>query len=249
MRAKIWSVVLTTALIGSTVLSSPARADVITFHDQTLWTAAVGSPSFFVNFESFTTDVPFDIVPLNVGPFTASVNGSSPFGNFIDTEFLFPPSFGGASMNMFVNGPLGAGLSGPVTVDFVFSNPVRAFFADFFAAGSPFVGNSPAMMNLLFADGTSADILIPLVVQCFQGVCSPPPEQDLQGFGFASSQAVTRLRFSNQANDGFHADNFRGVAAEVTASPEPTTFALLAFGLAGLGLVARARRRAIRVQR
>lgn len=60
---------------------------------------------------------------------------------------------------------------------------------------------------------------------------------------FAHFDAPTTVTFS--AGDGTRGDNFGGVSLRVTAAPEPATWAIMLLGFGGMGVMLRARRRAL----
>ena len=192
-------------------------ANIQTFTDRTSWTTAVGAIDFTVSFESFTTDTSFASAPLNLGPFTLSVNGVISGRDFVDVSpFLFPPlpaSFGNAAADVFVQGPL--------TVDLTPTSPIHGLFADFLNAGN----GQQLDLTLSLSGGGTADILV------------PGTGNGLVPFGFVSmTDSITRIRLNNTVNDGLYLDNISGAAAQASV-PEPSS--LSNFGLVLLGLAVR----------
>ena len=213
LKKRILSGIILAATLGT---ASIASAAIITFTNRAVWTAAVAGPDYTVDFESFVADTSFATVPLDVGPFTLSTNGTASTGrNFVDKNpFIFPgvpASFGTAATDIFVEGAL--------TADLTLDTAVRGFFADFLFAGN----GTQLDLTLTFSGGGSADILV------------PGTGAGLEPFGFISTgDSIASIRFNNSANDGFYIDNVSG-AAELAVVPEPATFALFALGIAGLG--------------
>lgn len=192
----------------------PLAAQVVTYTNAGAFSAAAGPPAFVVDFESYTSDVSFAGSPLDVGPFSILANNPQSYPNYIDvapSASPYPGSFGNAALAGFVD------WGGP-TIDFLFDSPVTGFFADFLYAGN----FDELDLELLFTDGSNSMLHVPGT-----GV-------DLQSFGFTSGMAVTRIRLSNQVNDGFIVDNILGTRAGVIATPEPASLSLLALGLVGL---------------
>ena len=211
---------LTALVVVAAAWANVASATIITYTDRTLWTNAMPSVDYTVDFESFVADTSFALVPLDVGPFTLSTIGTAvPGTNLVDvspfTCCVVPASFGNVAVDIFVDVGLMA--------EIVFDTPVQGFFADFFAAGNTF------QLTLTLADGSSTMIQV------------PGPGNSLEPFGFIStSNAIMSIEFSNTLNDGFFVDNIS--AGNAVSVPEPGTLALLGIGLAGMGLMRRRRK-------
>jgi len=211
---------LTALVVVAAAWANVASATIITYTDRTLWTNAMPSVDYTVDFEGFGVDTSFALVPLDVGPFTLSTIGTAlPGRNIVDVApFLFlgvPVSFGNAAVTIFVDD--GDGL----TAKIVFDTAVQGFFADFLFAGNT------SELTLTLANGDTTMIQV------------PGPGDSLEPFGFISTGgAIMSIEFSNTVNDGFYIDNI----SAGFAVPEPGTLALLGIGLAGMGLMRRRRK-------
>lgn len=213
-RVTFLAVALCVASVGS-------AAVITTYTDRAVWTAAVGAPSFTVDFESYTATASFASAPLNAGPFTLSTVGTAPAGTefidvspFVSTDPI-PPSFGNATAAIYVKNP--------VAVDLTFATGVSGFFADFLYAGN----GVPLTLSLSFAGGGSADVSV------------PGGGTTLVPFGFVASAPITAIRFNNSRNDGFFIDNVAGLSSALvtppTTVPEPGSLALFGIAIAALG--------------
>ena len=196
--------------------SSSATAGVVTFTDRSVWTAAVASVAYTVDFDGIAAGTSFRTTALDVGPFTLSSHNPVPGSDEVrDTAALpdpVPPSFGLRSVYMFVDGEANT------TVDLVFAASTHGFFADFGYPGN----TSQLVLTLSMEGGGSIDLLVP-------GIGST-----IESFGFTSTDAVTSIRLLNTVNDGFDLDNVSAAGPTGSTVPEPATLTLVGIGLAGL---------------
>lgn len=199
------------------LLSNSLHSAITIYTDRTAWrNAAGGSQLFYVDFNSYTTDVAAT-GPLDVGPFTLTPNGSwymplidSPQGGFGNT------SVGGTA------GVTMQALSG-VNLLVSFDNAVGSFGFD--------LADS-------FGDGRMAKITTS--AGDFHDFVAHP---GTVGFiGLVSSSAFNSITFSTISNvrpqiDNFEANSFSGV-------PEPSGGSLLVLGAGGVFALRRLRRKA-----
>ena len=99
---------LASVAAAASFVAPVANADLVTYTDRTMWeTAAGGSPSINVNFDSYGTDT---ALPEDVGPFTIEVFGGSG-GSRIDAPPLELDVNGTTNLRMFFNADTDQGVT------------------------------------------------------------------------------------------------------------------------------------------
>jgi hypothetical protein len=212
------------AVIALGTISTGQAQPITTFTSRTNWNAAIsGSSTFLENFESFTSDIPFRITPVDVGEFTLFQAGENPnFRNLIEVPpFEFDDNNGTNHASMFTN-------FGATTVDMIFDTPVFAWGADFFGADE----TTGERLDLdLMLDMGGIFVTIPVTTNNgFFGFVTNPAEQ-IRKLTF-----VSRTNNPGQGGEGFGLDNVAG--AQSQAVPEPTSMSgILVFAVLATGSV------------
>ena len=205
---------------GAFLLNS-LNAAVTAYTDRTAWrNAAGGAQLFYVDFNSYTTDVA-GTAPVDVGPFTLT-----PTGDWNVIPLIDSPQ--GGFRNRSVDGTAGVtlyGLSSPPTSLLVnFDSEVGSFgfdLADIFGTGS---GIRRALITTSTGDS-------------YQFVANP----GTIGFiGLVSTSAFNSVTFTSGDTVRPQMDNF-----EARAVPEPSALSLLVVGLGGVMALRRCRRSAV----
>lgn len=190
-------------------------AAITMYTDRNAWrSAAGGSQVFFVNFNSYGTDVAAT-GPLDTGPFTLTPNGSW-YMPLIDSP---QSGFGNTSVNGTAGVTMQA-LSG-VSLLVSFDNAVGSFgfdLADSFGGGR--------MARITTSTGDFHDFVAHTGTVGFIGLVSTGP--------------ITSVTFSSLSNVRPLIDNFEANSA--SAVPEPSAVSLLGLGIVGLLALRRMRK-------
>jgi hypothetical protein len=210
-----------------------ARATLTTFTSRSDWQTAVAAAGLSIQynegFESFSSDTPFRMAPVNVnGQFTLSQAGTDQvFRNLIDVPpFDFTDNNGTKHASLYTN--FGTATTGTF-VNMTFSTPIEAWGGDF---------SQDTLLELLNMNVNSVSSAVLNTYQI------PDTAGATFFFGFVGQPADTvgsltflsRTNVAGSSGEGFGLDNVT-VAAAV---PEPTTLVLLFAGIAAL-LVTRRR--------
>ncbi len=224
---------LLSVVLASLAVAAPAAAQ--SFTSRSAFIAALGAPSYVETFES----VPIAKDAAHCGPF--SQHG-----------ITYTPLAGTGCNQVYVQTPAGAGVGSPfygagigtltssvLTADgnewfqLTFANPTYAVGFDVYLNGL-----GPAFAR--FYNGAS----LLATIQVGAGTLGAPQRGSIGFEGYASSGAITMVEF--QATNGgvlnTALDNVAVYDTPVSTTPEPASLALVASGLAGVGLVARRRR-------
>ena len=201
------------------LLSNSLHSAVTAYTDRTAWrSAAGGAQLFYVDFNSYTTDVPAT-APLNVGPFTLTPSGS--------WDMPLIETAQGSYGNTLVGGTSGVTMrvtSAGQQLAVSFNSPVGSFGFDL---GDSFGGGRTARITT--SNGDFYDFVA---------------HTGTVGFiGLVSTSAFSSVTFSSTSNvrpviDNFEANTFSGV-------PEPSAVSLLVVGLGGVIALRRCRRSAV----
>lgn len=196
------------------LFSSSLHSAVTIYTDRTAWrNAAGGSQLFYVDFNSYTTDVAAT-GPLNVGPFTLTPSGSWDMPLIETAQGGYGNTLVGGTSGVTMRAVSGAGIQLSVSFD----NPVGSFgfdLADSFGGGR--------MARITTSTGDFYDFVA---------------HTGTVGFlGLVSSSAFNSVTFSSTSNvrpqiDNFEANSFSGV-------PEPSAGTLLALGAGVLAMMRR----------
>jgi len=231
--------------IAMIACAGSASAAVIGYTDRTSWEAALGSETIVMeDFEGVGSDTTFRDTTIDFGDFTIGEIGGAATSASVNLIDVSPFSFSGVNAidgsayalgwvnNLNATYPI----SQAAYVEFVFDDPVSAFAMDLNAL----VIN----IGLLFYVLPSG--LDPTVssnyVQCV--ACNGALANDFVGFTTTAGESFDRIVILPAVSDGsgsgqrFGMDNVSWVSA---AGPEPSTAALLALGLTGLGVAGRRR--------
>ncbi len=194
-------------------VSDSLHAAVTAYTDRTTWrNASGGSQLFYVDFNSYTTDVA-GTAPVDVGPFTLTPSGSWSVIPMIDSPQ-------GGFWNRSVDGTAGVTLYGvsspPTSLLVTFDSAVGSFgfdLADSFGTGS---GIRRAWITTSAGDS-------------YQFVA----HTGTIGFiGLVSTSAFNSVTFTSSDTVRPQMDNF-----EALAVPEPSALSLLMLGLGGVVLL------------
>jgi hypothetical protein len=207
-----------TAIAVTLPTFAPANAGISFYSNRTSWETAIGSPGFTENFESFAADVDFSFGTTSLpNGFSLSHIGSNNFRNLIDV----PPigfgneSNGTSSASIYVNG------DPPVdTVTITLDINAVAFGFDLSdVSGGGGEGSILSLSGSPAANATSMNIA--------SGVSG------FYGFIANGGDFINTAQLKGQGNssggEGLFLDNFAGVSV-----PEPSLFALAAFGPIGI---------------
>jgi hypothetical protein len=232
--------VISAAVLGLLAAPGTAHADVLIYGDRGAWEAAVGAPSFFVDFSTFAQDVSFGGQAVDAGPFlllgfprppeftSPTYRIDVPPLSFPFSEF--PPEFGARVIVGYNDIP---GI--PDHAEMLFDVPLTAWGADLWTST---VVDDVLGVDLYAEDGSLLTTLQPL------------PQGGLVFFAFETTagERVQKLVFRSLggpagelAGDAVEIDNVAGVVAAPV--PEPSTLLLTSgAGMALLGRRARHRR-------
>lgn len=212
--------VLASLLVSSAVaVAAPAAAQITTFTNRGAF-AGAAAPLSTVDFESFATDTSFRTSPVDAGPFSVRVVGTTAS----NTSYNFVDVAPAASSESDVNGTNNLRVFTDATSSFFFQfdNPTTAFGADFRSF------NDSSLRTLIFVDGMQIT----------------PPVSPMSGaltfFGFTSTSAFSTVEFRGVQNDVFGIDDV-SFSRATAAVPEPATWAMMLFGFGGLGYSMRRR--------
>ena len=193
--------------------SSAGAATITSFTDRATFNTAVGIPLTLETFNSFGVETSFNITPLDVGDFTLSILGTTPFNNknFIDIP---PPQIS----QFDVDGSTIANVTTTDTNSFEisFDSAITAFGADF----ASFNDGSVRSEIILAGETISPSVVGNL---------------DVRFIGFISDTPFLTVRFDSVGGvrDGYGLDN---VSFGSSVSPVPLAAALPLFG-AGLAVM------------
>ena len=214
-------------LAASTIVAaaSPAIGQITTFNNRVTFTTAA-SPVVVEGFQSYAADTSFRLAPVDVGPFSLRLVGST--SAFASNNFIDVPPNALAETN--VNG---------TTHLNVFTNAGSSFFIDFDAPTNAFGFdfynfNDGSQRTLIFVNGVQ---ITPSITTANTGGF----------FGFTSVTAFTTVEFRGIDNDVFGLDNIT-FNAGAGAVPEPATWAMMLVGFGGLGFAMRRRPARTRVR-
>jgi hypothetical protein len=187
-----------------------SHAAITIYTDRNAWRiAAGGSQVFFVDFNTYTTDVAAS-APLNVGPFTLMPNGDTWDVPLIDTP---QGGFWNASFDGTAGVTMRATTGRSLSVDFQSSVGSFGFdLADSFGGGR--------MARITTSTGDFHDFVAQPGTNGFIGLVSTAP--------------ITSVTFSTTSNVRPLIDNF-----EANAVPEPSAGALLVLGAGVLAVIRR----------
>ena len=193
-----------------------SHAAITMYTDRNAWrSAAGGSQVFFVDFNTYTTDVAAT-APLNVGPFTLTPNGSTWDMPLIDTP---QGGFWNTSFDGTAGVTMRAAFDRSLSVNFQSSVGSFGFdLADSFGGGRP--------GSILTSAGDSYDFVAHTGGNGFIGLVSTVP--------------ITSVTFSSISNVRPLLDNFEANSA--SAVPEPSAVSLLGLGIVGLLALRRMRK-------
>lgn len=201
-------------------LTATSEAAISVYTSRAAFDAAAGTTSS-QDFNSFASDTPFNLVPLDVGPFTLSVIGSASSSNRIDVP---PALFAGFSVDgtAFAAGEL----NGLNSVLITFDAPITSFGADF--AG----WNDTIRRSDLVIDGN---------------VIMPPTTvgNQIRFFGVTSDVAFTtvEIRGVPGLGDSFGFDNVSFGASATSVVPEPAMCTMWGIGAMFVAIAAHGRKR------
>lgn len=189
-------------------------AAITMYTDRNAWrSAAGGSQVFFVDFNTYTTDVAAS-APLNVGPFTLTPNGST-------WDMPLIESAQGGFANTSFDGTAG------VTMRATFGRSLSVNFQSS-------VGSFGFDLADSFGDGRMARITTS--TGDFHDFVAHP---GTNGFiGLVSTAPITSVTFSTTSNVRPLIDNFEANSAV----PEPSAVSLLGLGIVGLLALRRMRK-------
>jgi hypothetical protein len=178
-----------------------AGAQITAYTARPAWTAAIGAPEFFLDFNDIALDIPLSTVPVGFGPFEIIADGGASLVDappFVNSD----PSFDNTThLHFYVEG-----FGTPIQATVVFDPPVFSFGGDFDYAGN---SGSPLEMDVVMAKET----------QTLQVSASG---LDHQFYGFVSTKPVSRVVFHNSINDGFFLDNVGGTKRDTTPNQVAT---------------------------
>ena len=208
------------AIIGAIFAAIPASASITLFSSQTTFLSAAGSTAV-EDFNSYSVDTQFRTQTLNVGAFALSGFGQNQSSyNLISTDPLGFYSVNGTSYVLGFTA-LDSGFS------ITFKNPTTAFGADFRGFNNAFLPQQGR--SFIEVDGVQ---LTPPIVSL---------NSDASFFAFVSDTPFSTVRFTFDSSlppfftDAFGMDN---VTYGVGAVPEPSTWAMMILGFAGVGFMA-----------
>ena len=185
-----------------------ADAGLVVFSDRATWeTAAGGSPSINVNFNSFGNDT-FVNVPVDVGPCTISSTGSA---SFIDAAPLL------AFVNVNGTPYYVMSLAPNEAVTFTFDTAVFSWGGDF----RPFPVDRGETFIVAANNGMSTTITLPTDTPQFRGFISDIPFTSVV---FSVSSALS-------GGDGITRTGVDNISAHIASAPVPEISTILAWGL------------------
>jgi hypothetical protein len=212
--------ILVPGLAALLFLTGPSHATTLaTYTTRASFTAAINLTQI-ESFESFTTNVPFHTVPIDVGAFTISLTAKGKDSEPDDNQIALAPA---GTLEVDVNGTNNMRVfttNNPQSNLVVsFDTPITAFGADFRSFND--VENRTAIV----VDGVT--------------IAPPIGDDDFlhSFFGITSTVAFTTVTFVGLQNDVFGIDN-----VTFATVPEPSTLALAALGALGLLFAARRKR-------
>jgi len=204
-------------VLAGLLFSNSLHSAMTIYTDRSAWrNAAGGSQLFYVDFNSYTSDVAAT-APLDVGPFTLTPSGSWDMPLIETAQGGYGNTLVGGTSGVTMRAVSGAGIELSVSFD----NPVGSFgfdLADSFGGGR--------MARITTSTGDFYDFVA---------------HTGAVGFlGLVSTSAFNSVTFSSISNvrpqiDNFEANSFSGI-------PEPSALSLL---VVGLGVVLRRRRRTV----
>ena len=201
-------------------VSNSLHSAVTAYTDRTAWrNASGGDQVFYVDFNSYTTDVA-GTAPVDVGPLTLTPNGDWSVIPMID-------SLQGGFWNRSVDGTAGVTLYGR-------TSPISSLLVSFDSAVGSFG------FDLADSFGTGSGIRRALITTSAGDSYQFVAHTGTIGFiGLVSTSAFNRVTFTSSDTVRPQMDNF-----EARAVPEPSAGALLLLGAGGVLALRRLRRKA-----
>ena len=204
-------------LLAGTLFANSLHSAITAYTDRTTWrNASGGSQLFYVDFNSYTSDVPAT-ASLDVGPFTLSPTGGWDMPLIETPQNGYGNTLVGGTSGVTMRAVSGAGIE----LSVIFDNSVGSFgfdLADSFGGGR--------MARITTSNGDFYDFVA---------------HTGTEGFiGLVSTSSFNSVTFSSISNvrpqiDNFEANSFSGV-------PEPSALSLLVVGLGGVMAMRRVRR-------
>lgn len=206
-------------LTAGVLFSSSLHSAITIYTDRTAWrNAAGGSQLFYVDFNSYTTDVAAT-GPLDVGPFTLSPDTAAPWDMPLieTTQGWYGNALVGGTSGVTMRN-FGYGYSYQSLV-VNFDSPISTFGFDIADSFGP-IGGMTRWARITTSSGDSYDFIA--------------QDGGTRFIGFITGASFTSLFFSGVDNVRPVIDNF-----EANAVPEPSAGALLVLGAGVLALIRR----------